>query len=278
MSFYVPEIAAPYLMKELESRLVIGKLATNISDAVEDIAWHGSEIVFPTYVRAAVADVVAAKGSVTPTEIDGSSATAPIEHIAASVKWHEDTLRTSGRVLADLGLRDLADAMALKLDSRIMNQALNSSTLRFACSKADALYEDELESGLNLFGDKQSVDEFAGILIHSKLFPSFLEMVGFATTTMTHTTPNNGVVHGQCAGYYRGIPIYLTNNGTMVGSECKTVLLKRGGVGYALKKSVEFREDYNNTTFYTTVTADTYSAEKVLDTDKVAIISKTISE
>lgn len=282
MAFYVPTIAAPYLMKELESRLVIGKLATNISSSVDDIQWQGNAITFPVYVRAAVANVVAAKGSVTPTEIDGSSTTAPIEHIAASVKWHQDTLRTSGRVLADMGLRDLADAMALKLDSRIMNQAINSSTLRYACSKADVLYEDELEAGLNLFGDKQDVGEFAGILIHSKLFPSILEMVGFATTTMTHTTPNNGVVHGQCAGFYRGIPIYLTNNGTMVGSgssaECKTVLLKRGGVGYALKKNVEFRESYDNTTFYTTVTADTYSAEKVLDTDKVAVIAKTISE
>ena len=278
MAFYIPTIAAPYLMKELESRLVIGKLATNISDSVEDIQWHGNEITFPVYVRAAVADVVAPKGSVTPTEIDGSSTTAPIEHIAASVKWHQDSLRTGGRVLADMGLRDLADAMALKLDSRIMNQAINNSTLRFACSKADEIYEDELEAGLGLFGDKQDVGEYSGILIHSKLFHCFLEMVGFTTGTMTYTTPNNGIVRGQCAGYYRGIPIYLTSNGTMVGSECKTILLKRGGLGYALKKSVEFRESYDNTTFYTTVTADTYSAEKVLDSDKVAVIGKTISE
>lgn len=278
MAFYVPKIAAPYLLKEMESRLVIGKLATNISDTIEDIAWSGSTITFPVFTRAAVADVVESKGAVTPTEIDGSSTTASIKHIAASVKWHEDTLRTSGRVLADLGLRDLGDAMALKLDADIMSEAINGSTLRYAAAAGDKLTADELEGGLALFGDKQNVDEFSGILIHSKLFPSILEMNGFSSTNMTYTAQNNGIVHGQTVGFYRGIPIYLTNNGTLVGSECKTVILKRGGLGYALKKSVEFRESYNNTTFYTTVTADTYAAQKLMDDTKCALIAKTISE
>lgn len=282
MSFYVPALAAPYLLKEMESRLVIGKLATNISDTIEDIAWSGSTITFPVFTRAAVADVVASKGSVTPTEIDGSSTTAPIRHLAASVKWHEDTLRTSGRVLADLGLRDLADAMALKLDADIMSEAINGSTLRYAAAAGDKLTANELEGGLALFGDKQNVDEFSGILVHSKLFPSVLDMPGFSSTNLTYTAQNNGIVHGQVAGFYRGIPIFLTNNGTCptVGSaaECKTVILKKGGLGYALKKSVEFRESYNNTTFYSIVTADTYAAEKILDSDKVAVIAKTISE
>lgn len=278
MSFYVPEIAAPYLLNEMESRLVIGKLASNISKSIDDIQWNGSAITFPVFSRSAVADVVESKGSVSPVEIDGSSTSAPIKHIAASVKWHEDTLRTSGRVLADMGLRDLADAMALKLDADIMSEAINGSTLRYAASAGDKLTADELEGGLALFGDKQSADEFAGILINSKLFPSVLEMSGFSSTNMTYTTQNNGIVRGQAAGFYRGIPIYLTNNGTMAGSECKTVILKRGGLGYALKKSVEFREDYNNTTFYTTVTADTYSAQKLMDNTKCALIAKTISE
>lgn len=281
MAFYVPKIAAPYLLKEMESRLVIGKLAANISDTVEDIAWSGSEIAFPVFTRSAVASEVASKGSVTPTEIDGSSTTAPVKHIAASVKWHEDTLRTSGRVLADMGLRDLADAMALKLDGDIMNEAISGSVLRYAAATGDKLTAADLEGGLALFGDKQNTDEFAGILIHSKLFPSVLDMSGFSSTNLTYTTQNNGIVHGQVAGFYRGIPIFLTNNNTCptVGSasECKTIILKKGGLGYALKKSVEFRESYNNTTFYTTVTADTYAAEKVLDTDKIVLIAKTIS-
>jgi len=281
MAFYIPSIAAPYLLKELESRLVIGKLATNISKQIDDIAWSGSAITFPVFTRAAVADVVESKGSVTPTEIDGSSTSAPIRHLAASVKWHEDTLRTSGRVLADMGLRDLADAMALKLDADIMSEAISGSVLRYAAAAGDKLTADDLEGGLALFGDKQNTDEFAGILIHSKLFPSVLAMPGFSSTNLTYTAPNNGVVQGQVAGFYRGIPLYLTNNGTCptVGSsaECKTIILKKGGLGYALKKSVQFREDYNNTTFYTTVTADTYAAEKVLDTDRVVLIAKTIS-
>jgi hypothetical protein len=48
-------------------------------------------------------------------------------------------------------------------------------------------------------------------------------------------------------------------------AECKTIILKKGGLAYALKKAIEFVEQYNNTTFYTTVTADTYAAQKVVD-------------
>jgi len=282
MPFYIPSIASPYLLKEMENRLVIGKLATNISDQVEDIAWSGSEITFPVFTRSATAGEVADKGAVIPTEIDGSSTNAPIKHIASSVKWHEDTLRKSGKVLADLGIRDMADAMSTKLEADIMAEAVNSSTLRYACAAADTLTQDELEGGLALFGDKQAAQEFSGILIHSKLFPSFLKMDGFSNENLTYSREGSGIVKGQVAGFYRGIPVYLTNNGTYAANtgntyETKTVILKKGGVGYALKKAIDFREAYNNETFYTTVTADTYAAEKLLDSDKVVLIAKTIA-
>ena len=281
MPIYVPSIAAPYLLKELESRLVIGKLADNISRTIPDLEWNGNAIVFPTFTRSAVASDIEAKGSVVPTEIDGDSTSAPIKHIAAAIKWHKDTVRTSGRVRADLGLRDLADAMSLKLDGDIMNAAIDGAVLRYAAAAADKLTQDELEAGFALFGDKQGAEEFAGILIHSKLFPSVLDMTGFSSTSVTYTAPGNGIVRGQVVGFYRGVPIYLTNNGNYISEsgtyECKTVLLKRGGVGYAMKQGVEFSEAYDNTTFYTTVTADTYAAAKVLDTDKVVLIAKTIT-
>ena len=88
MAIYVPSIAAPYLLKEIDKRLVIGKLADNITDDVPDIEWQGSAITFPTYTRVAVASVVEAKGSVTANEISGDSTSATINHIAAAVKWH----------------------------------------------------------------------------------------------------------------------------------------------------------------------------------------------
>lgn len=282
MAFYVPEIASPYLLKELTARLVIGGLADDISDTIPDLAWSGSEITFPVFTRCASAAVITSKGSVTPTEIDGSSTTAPIKHIAAALKWHQDTLRQSGRVLADLGIRDLADAMALKLDGDLVAEAISGATLKYASAAADALTADELEGGLALFGDRQNAAEFAGILIHSKLFPSFLKMNGFTSSDLTYVAQNNGIVNNQICGFYRGIPVFLTDNGTRpsVSSsyECRTILLKKHGLGYALKKAVEFNEGYDPVTFMTNVVADTYAAQKVLDTDKVVWIGKTTTE
>ena len=281
MAIYVPSIAAPYLLKEIDKRLVIGKLADNITDDVPDIEWQGSAITFPTYTRVAVASVVEAKGSVTANEISGDSTSATINHIAAAVKWHQDTLRTSGRVLANMGLKDLADAMALKLDADIMTTAYENATLKSATAAADAITQTEVENTLALFGDKQNADEFSGILINSKLFSSFLGMDAFTSESKTYTTSGAGIVTGQIVGFYRGIPVRLTDNANRPivsgTAECKTIILKKGGLAYALKKAIEFVEQYNNTTFYTTVTADTYAAQKVVDTSKVAVIAKTIA-
>lgn len=86
MAIFVPEVAAPYLMKEIDKRLVISNAALDISADVPEIEWKGSEITFPVYSRVAVASQVDSKGSVTPTEIDGiqlwRSAGDKVSHIA----------------------------------------------------------------------------------------------------------------------------------------------------------------------------------------------------
>lgn len=280
MALFIKDVAAPYLLKEIDKRLVISKAATDISKNVPDLAWNGSSITFPVYSRVAVADNVAAKGSVTPTEIDGSSTTAPINHVAASVKYHKDTLRQSGgAVLQQMALNDLSGAMALKLDADVMAAAISGALLKTACAGADALTGDELEKGFALFGDKQNANEFAGIYINSKVFPSILKLDGFNAAGLTYTTDGSGIVQGQCTGFYRGVPVYLTDNGNYdsTAKESKTLIIKKGALAVARKNAVEFSEDYNNMTFYTTVTADTYAACKLADDSKVVLIAKTIA-
>ncbi len=280
MAIFVPELASPMLLEEISNRLVIGKMATDISSTIDNIQWNGTTINFPVYSRVAVASAITAKGSVTPTEIDGSNSTATIQHISASVKYHKDTIRTAGgAILSDMALIDLADAMSLKMDADLMSTSITNAVLKSACAGADALTEAELNTGFALFGDKQNMDEFACVLINSKLFSSMLSMSGFTSTALTYTTQGNGIVQNQCVGYYRGIPVMLSDNGNRLGTtpECKTLIIKKGGLGFAMKEAVEFDEQYSNTTFYTTITADTYAAQKILDTDKVALIAKTIT-
>lgn len=280
MAIFVPAVAAPYLMKEIDKRLVISNAALDISADIPEIEWKGKEITFPVYSRVAVADEVEDKGSVTPTEIDGTSATAPIKHFAASVKYHKDTLRQAcGPILQNMAMTDLADAIALKLDADLMNAAITGAVLKAACAAADTITQDELEAAFALFGDKQNADEFAGMYINSKLFPSMLAMDGFTATGLTYTTEHNGIVKGQCVGFYRGVPVMLTDNGNRFGSspECKTLIVKNGGLGKARKAEPEFSEDYHSTTFYTDVVADVYGAHKVLDDSKVVLLAKTIT-
>ena len=231
MAIFIPELATPYLMQEISKRLVISKVATDISKNIENIHWNGNTINFPVYTRTAIADDIEVKGSVTPTEIDGTSSTAPITHVGSSVKYHKDTIRTAGAMLADMAMVDLADAMALKLDTKMMNEAITGAVLKSACAATDTITSAELEAGFSLFGDKQNVDEFACILIHSKLFPAMLAMNGFTGTNLTYTQQGNGIVQNQCVGFYRGIPVMLSDNGNRIGvtPECKTLIVKKGG-------------------------------------------------
>ncbi len=229
MALFVKEVAAPYLLKEIDKRVVLSKAAMDISRSVPDLAWNGSSIAFPVYSRTAVASTVAAKGSVTPTEIDGSSTTAPISHVAASVKYHKDTLRQSGGpILQQMAMNDLADAMALKLDADLMGEAISGAILKAACAAADALTADELENGFSLFGDKQNATEFAGIYINSKVFPSILKLSAFNAEGLTYTTSGSGIVQGQCVGFYRGVPVFLTDNANYdsTAKESKTLIVK----------------------------------------------------
>lgn len=177
MAIFVPAVAAPYLMKEIDKRLVISNAALDISADIPEIEWKGKEITFPVYSRVAVADEVEDKGSVTPTEIDGTSATAPIKHFAASVKYHKDTLRQAGGpILQNMAMTDLADAIALKLDADLMNAAITGAVLKAACAAADTITQDELEAAFALFGDKQNADEFAGMYINSRAKKNLLAL------------------------------------------------------------------------------------------------------
>ena len=182
-------------------------------------------------------------------------------------------------ILQNMAITDLADAIALKLDADLMETAIAGATLKAACAEADAITQDELEAAFALFGDKQNANEFAGVYINSKLFPSLLAMDGFTATGLTYTTPNNGIVQGQCVGFYRGAPVWLTDNSNRSGSapECKTLIVKHGGLGKARKAEPEFSEEYHATTFYTDVVADVYGAHKVLDDSKVVLLAKTIT-
>ena len=52
MAIYVPSIAAPYLLKEIDKRLVIGKLADNITDDVPEML-KGDNLFAPKYMTPA---------------------------------------------------------------------------------------------------------------------------------------------------------------------------------------------------------------------------------
>lgn len=279
MALFIPELASKMLIGEINKRLVISKLATDISSTIPDIQWQGKDIHFPVFKRTAVASDVVDNGSVVPSELDGEDSIESIKHVAASVKWHKDQVKYTGASLADMALQDLAGAMAQKLDSDIMETAIKNAILKKAVAAADSITAAELLQGFSLFGDKQNTAEFAAIVINSKLLESFYAMPEFTSNGLTYTKDKNGIVSDQCIGLFRGVKVLVTDNGNRYGTpsgESKTLIVKKGALGRALKQNVEFNEQYNNTTFFTTTTADSYYANKVMSDTGIVLLAKTI--
>lgn len=54
-------------------------------------------------------------------------------------------------------------------------------------------------------------------------------------------TTGNGLVRNGLLGFFRGIPVYVSDKGTYNGTsnECITFIIKKNALGYKMKKNID---------------------------------------
>jgi hypothetical protein len=274
-----PELFRDAVLEKLDVNLRLSALATDYSSSIFNLASEGEVINFPQVKSLPEASVYAKGESVTPEDLDMTNSQATVQLIAQSTRIFDvDLTGIKGNVM-DIAVNNVAQSIARKVDSMCADTLTNDVLLKSATAGATAITEDEVFQGLQLFGDQQDVQEMAGIVINPALLGDFMTFDLFVNANFTTAQDGNGIIRNGLVGYYRGIPLYISANGTLSEDtvpEAKTFIIKKGALGKMFKfQNVETQR--NSLSFSTDITASAYLATHIVDTDGIILLKKTIA-
>jgi hypothetical protein len=275
MSFIKPEIYKGLVREKFDSKIKVSALATNLGE-IEGFRSVGETIVFPKWSLIGDVEEMVKGDSMTPEELAQTSTTASIKMVGKAVKVYDIEDLTALGSQVDESATQTALKMARKLDADLVVEALTSSLVSPTVAGKE-ITEEELDTANVLFGDEIDVDEFAGIVVHSYLVPSFYKMDSFVNAGNTTSADANGIVRNGLLGYFRGIPVYVANSGTydQAKDECVTFIIKKNALGYKMKRDLNVETQRNILDKSTDVASDMIYAVKLLADDGVVVVRKT---
>lgn len=281
MALIIPEVFADAINSAMDVNLRVGKVATDYTEMVEDITTCGDEVHFPTFDRIADASVVTKGTPLVPSAVSMTDAAATIKQVANSVRiFDKDSIQIKGAAKDKMAVQ-LGESMAKAVD-RDLVEAI----------KADAVYTDDvldtafdadaINTAFDVFGDEVDNEDFAGILINSKLRAKISAMDEFTSANKTYAANGNGIVRDGVIGVWNGsIPVILSNNGTSYkatvnNAEKDAVMLaiiKRDALGYVYQKSATIEEEREAILLATLLVASELYATKLIRTNGVSVLN-----
>ena len=277
MALIKPTVYSDLVREKVTGKVKILQLARELEN-LDEFKEVGETVTFPKWKYIGDAAELALKGKITPVEMEQTSTTATVTHIAKGVKVFDRENKTAIGDQLEEGADQLATSIARKLDTDLLAE-LNTNVLLKSPTVADkAITEDELIAALGLFGDDQDRENFSegGIVINSLLMAGFYKMASFVSTQNTLSADGNGIIKNGLFGYFLGIPVYVADKGTLDGLECVTYILQNNAIGYKTKKNIDIEEQRVADEKATGIFADMMYAVKLLDDSKAVIVRKTI--
>lgn len=279
MAIFVPEIFREALNAQIGVNLKMGLLATDVTEEVDEIKQAGDSVHFPVISRIGDAEDLSDNVETSPERISMVDNKATIKEIGKTVRvLDKEQIQIKGKA-KDRVVEQLGEVMAKKIDFDLADAIDKEVVLKVAATEADKVTAEELENLMGMFGDQIDSDSFAGFVVNSKIASAVCRMPEFVSATYTFAANGNGIVKNGLLGYYRAIPVYVSNNNTYDTdkSECKTYLIKKNALGYVFQKNIMIEEERLPKLRATDLTASSLVATKVLDTKGVAVLRKTIA-
>lgn len=275
MAIITPDVFADAVNARMDVTLKAGRIATDYTDLVEEITQYGDEVNFPEIDRIGDATMMTKGTPLNPNDVSMTDNKATIKQIGNSVRiYDKDEAQVKGN-LKDRLAEQLGDSMAKAIDAdliaSIKNEAVYTENVAESAFNADAI-----EAAFDVFGDAQNDDEFAGILINSKLRKYIKDMKSFSDLNVAYAKDGNGAVKDGIIGYWNGdIPVIMTNNGTYDSSTKKAVLaiVKKNALGYIIQRKCHVEEEREAKLKATSIVADELYATKLLHTDGVSVLT-----
>lgn len=201
-----------------------------------------------------------------------------IEHRAKGFALYDIEKETTigGKSILDKKIGDMASIRVRSIE-KSLGAKLLEAPLKYATVGTDKVTADEINNALQVaFGDAQDTDDFAGIVVNSRVATGFYSMPEFVKADYTFTKDGNGVVRGGVIGTFRGIPVIMSDITTMVGAECVTFIIKKGALGYK-KVAGEVEISRNASKKADEVYDDLMFVTGVIDDGGVVVLRKTIA-
>lgn len=270
----VPEIYAELVREKIAGKVKVAQCAENLGTIIDKEV--GETITFPVWKYIGDAQDITPGTAMTAVEMEQKSSTAEIKMVAAKgVKVADyDNMVALGRALEE-GANQQAEAIARKLDTDLINDALTSAFKKQIATKG-TITEDELLDCLGLYGDDRDTADFHAIVAHSNFAKSFYKMEGFMKKDVTYVTDGNGFVVNGVIGTYMGIPVVLSDRlYDTTNTEGFLLFIKKGSLGY-IPKEVPFVEPARDaSTRTTTIYTSQIYATKLTDEAGI-VVAKTV--
>ena len=272
----IPEVFSSLVNEKIAGKVVIAQSAETIGDLMGQ---PGETINMPAWIFPGQAKDIKVGEPIPTTSLKQSNRQATIKMVAPdgiAVNDYDDEVAL-GRAL-EKASEFHATAIARKIDTDLIDCAYKTP-LKFALNTDGAVTFDEMNGVLSMYGDDANASDFSFIAIHSAYVPSFLKMEGFVSVEVTHTSSGNGILVNNLLGYFRGIPVVVTDRLTNTsGSTAEKFILtiKKGSLAIIPKESVHVELARDASTRTTIVYSSQYYAVGCIDDSGIVLAKKTL--
>ena len=279
MAIFIPELFSDAVNAKLGTTLRFGSVAFDATSLVPEIATAGDIVHFPKIKRTANVESVVKGTALTPAVVDMTDSTATIKYVGSAFRVYDSEKAQIKGAVQDQIVQQVTDAMAKQIDTDLAAAIDADVVYKSAVANANGITSAELQTGMDNFGDNVDTATYAAIVVNSRLRSAFMGMNEFVDTARTYQTDGNGIVRNGVIGFYYGIPVVVSNNGTWdsTASECKTYIVKKDALGYMFQKGISLEEDRQALLLCTDIVASSLYACKLIDDTGVVLLRKTIA-
>ena len=269
----VPEVYARLVREKVAGKVMIAQACKVLGDLKGKV---GETLTMPKWAYIGDAKDIVLGTPMEATNMKQTSTTATIKMIAApaiSVNDYDDVVELGSAL--DEASKQQGTSIARKLDIDAINEG-KKTVLQKQLATKNIVTFDEMNAILGLYGDDANASDFEFIAIHSAFIPSFLKMDGFVSAEVTFTAQGNGIQLNNLLGYFRGIPVVVSDRlYDNTNTEGFILVIKKDSIGLIPKESPFTEVARDASTRTNTIFTSQYYAMALID-DAGVVLAQTV--
>jgi|GEM_PF-5189754 len=231
----------------------------------------------PILNRVATTALVTKGTPLVPYNVAMADRLCPIKQAATSIRVFDvESVQIKGSVV-DSMVMQVADSIAKFIDTDLIGAMAAGATFVTPLGTPNEVTNDELLTAMAAFGDQRNIADFAGILCSSTMLNSFLKMNEFISVGITFQTGSgvtNGLMVDNVAGYFLGIPVFVSNQVLDPVDGERIYIIKKNALGYILQRNVKIEIEREGKLLADDIIASVLFGTKLLETSGLSVLGE----